>query len=45
MWTLVNNLQQLISPYNTTPGSCSKVMRINKIISRKEAVDCYTNSP
>ena len=40
------NDKHLISPYNITPESCSKVMRIlSATREAKEAVDCYTNSP
>ena len=40
------NDKHLISPYNITPESCSKVMRIlSATREAKEAVDCNTNSP
>ena len=39
--------QHLISPYNTTPASQIKVMRIKKVnaTQRSEALDHQTNSP
>ena len=37
--------QHLISPYNITPESHIKVMRIKEMITREEPYDWKTNSP